>query len=43
MQIPPYPHDPQLNDKLDFAQKEEAEKLFSEFPEEKAFSLRDLH
>ena len=42
-ELPPYPYDPDLNDKLNFKQKEEAKKRFEvEYPEEKVFCLRDL-
>jgi len=42
-EIPPYPFDPELNDRLDFKQKEEAKARFeAEYPEQKVFCLRDL-
>ena len=42
-EIPPYPYDPDLNENLNFKQKEEAKKRFEdEYPEERVFCLRDL-
>jgi len=42
-EVPPYPHDPDLNDRLTFKQKEEAKERFEvEYPESKVFSLTDL-
>ena len=42
-EIPPYPHDPELNDRLNFKQKEEAKKQFDDdYPEQKVFCLKDL-
>ena len=42
-EIPPYPYDPDLNDRLNFKQKEEAKMRFEgEYPEQKVFCLKDL-
>lgn len=42
-EVPPYPHDPELNDNLNFKQQEDARRLFeTEYPEEKVFCLKDL-
>ena len=42
-QVPPYPHDPDLNESLTNKEKEEAKARFAnDYPEQKVFCLRDL-